>query len=52
MQNNSSTKKRSHISENSVMFEKIIPVLLAVMGILTIALILFAIAVLFGVVHF
>ncbi|MFZ1043263.1 MAG: hypothetical protein WAN58_18335 [Anaerolineales bacterium] len=38
--------------KNSLMFEKVIPLLLILMGILTVALILFAAAVLLGIVHF
>ncbi len=34
------------------MFEKVIPVLLILMGILTVALILFAAGVLLGIIHF
>jgi hypothetical protein len=43
---------KSHAPENSVLFEKIIPVLLILMGILMLALILFAAGVLLGIVHF
>lgn len=43
---------KSHAPENSVLFEKIIPVLLVLMGVLTLALILFAAGVLLGIVHF
>jgi len=34
------------------MFEKVIPVLLILMGILTVALILFAAGILLGIIHF
>ena len=43
---------RSHAPENSLLFEKIIPALLIVMGIITVALILFAAGVLMGIIHF
>jgi hypothetical protein len=46
-----SQNSKSHIPENSVLFEKIIPAALVLLGILTVALILFAFAVLFGIVH-
>ena len=45
-------KRKSHAPENSLMFEKVIPVLLILMGILTVALILFAVGILLGIVHF
>ncbi len=43
---------KSHMPANSMLYEKIIPAALLLMGILTVALILFAAAVLFGIVHF
>ena len=43
---------RSHAPENSMLFEKIIPALLIVMGVITVALILFAAGVLLGIIHF
>ncbi len=43
---------KSHMPGNSMLFEKIVPVLLVLMGTLTIALILFAAAVLLGLIHF
>ena len=43
---------RSHAPENSTLFERVIPVLLVAMGILTVLLILFAAGVLLGIVHF
>ena len=44
--------RKSHIPGNSVFFEKIVPVALLVMGMLTLGLILFAAGVLLGIVHF
>ncbi len=41
----------SHIHD-SLLFNKIVPALLILMGILTLALIIFAAAVLLGIVHF
>jgi hypothetical protein len=46
------TSRRSHLPEQSVLFEKIVPALLVLMGILTVLLILFAAGVLLGIVHF
>jgi hypothetical protein len=43
---------RSRAPENSMLFEKIIPALLIVMGVITVALILFAAGVLMGIIHF
>jgi len=43
---------KSHMPENSVLFEKIIPGALAFMGILTVILILFAAGVLLGIIQF
>jgi len=46
------TTDRSHIPEKSLLFEKIVPVLLILMGVLMAALILFAAGVLLGIIHF
>jgi len=43
---------KSHIPRNSLLFEKIVPSLLILLGIITICLILFAVGVLIGIVHF
>jgi len=45
-------KVASHMPEDSVFFEKVVPVLLVVMGVLTVTLIVFAAGVLLGIVHF
>jgi hypothetical protein len=45
-------KRGSHAPENSVVFEKVIPVALVSMGVLTVVLILFAAGVLLGIVQF
>ena len=45
-------KSSTHMPSDSVFFEKIVPVLLLVMGLLTVGLILFAAGVLLGIVHF
>ena len=46
------TYDKSHIPPNSLLFEKIVPALLILMGTITFGLILFAAGVLLGVVHF
>jgi hypothetical protein len=43
---------KSRVPENSVLFEKVVPALLIIMGIIAAALILFAAGVLLGIVHF
>ncbi len=52
MSNQTPTKAKSHAPGNSMLFEKVVPVLLILMGILTIVLILFAAGVLLGIIHF
>lgn len=42
----------SRVPKNSMLFERIIPALLVLMGVLTIVLILFAAGVLLGIIHF
>lgn len=46
------TNSKSHMPENSVLFEKIIPASLMILGIIMVGLILFAAGVLLGIVHF
>jgi hypothetical protein len=41
--------KKSHMPKDSVLFEKIVPALLIILGIVTLALILFAAVVLLGI---
>jgi hypothetical protein len=43
---------KSHIPPNSILFEKIVPAALIIMGIVTLGLILFAAGILLGVVQF
>ena len=43
---------KSRTPKNSMMFEKVIPALLVIMGVLMILLILFAAGVLLGFIHF
>ena len=52
MSNPTPTKAKSHTPGNSVLFEKVVPALLIVMGVMTIVLILFAAGVLLGIIHF
>ena len=52
MSNPTRTNNKSHIPENSSFFEKIIPALLIVMGVVMIVLILFAAGVLLGLIRF
>ena len=42
----------SHIPEKSFLFEKIVPIALITMGIVTIGLMVFAAGVVLGIVHF
>lgn len=44
--------KTSRVPEHSVFFERIVPVLLIFMGVVTAVLILFAAGVLLGIIHF
>lgn len=43
---------KSRVPKNSVLFERIIPALLVLMGVVTVVLILFAAGVLLGFIHF
>lgn len=46
------TQKKTHIPKDSLLFEKIVPASLIVMGVITLGLILFAAGVLLGFVKF
>ncbi len=46
------TTGKSHAPSNSVLFDRLIPALLILLAIVTVALILFAAGVLLGIVHF
>lgn len=48
----SALREKSHMPQHSVFFEKIVPILLVLMGIIMAALILFAAGVLLGIVNF
>ncbi len=52
MRNQTRSTSKSHAPKNSMMFEKVIPILLVIMGVLTVVLILFAAGVLLGFIHF
>jgi len=45
-------KSKSHMPKDSLFFEKIIPISLITMGVITVGLILFAAGVILGIVHF
>jgi hypothetical protein len=47
-----SLRKRSHMPQGSLFFEKIVPILLILMGALMLALVLFAAGILLGIVRF
>jgi hypothetical protein len=47
-----SKTSKSHAPQDSVMFERVIPALLIVLGVVMVLLILFAAGVLLGIVHF
>jgi uncharacterized membrane protein len=46
------SKEQSHIDRDSVLFERIVPIALVVMGIVTVVVILLALGILLGVVNF
>ena len=48
----SKATSKSHIPQNSVFFEKVVPITLIAMGIITLGLMIFAAGVLLGIVHF
>ena len=45
-------RQKSHIPANSVFFEKIVPVLLVILGVILVGMVLFAVGVLVGIVKF
>ncbi len=51
MSNENRTAGKSRASKDSVMMEKVVPILLVLMGILTLVLIGFAAALLLGFIH-
>jgi hypothetical protein len=52
MTNQIRAKGKSHMPKDSLFFEKIVPISLITMGIITLGLILFAAGVILGIVHF
>ena len=52
MANTFRANSKSHIPENSFLFEKLVPAALIILGVITLGLILFAAGVLLGIVHF
>ena len=52
LEKRTAVRAKSHMPENSLFFEKAVPILLGLMGMLTAGLILFAAGVLLGIVHF
>ena len=45
-------RKKSHMPGHSVFFEKIIPILLVILGVILVGMVLFAVGVLVGIVKF
>ena len=52
MGNQIHTVSKSHIPKDSLFFEKIVPISLIVLGLITLGLIIFAAGVILGIVHF
>ena len=52
MASESRNSGKSRAPKNSMLFEKIVPALLILMGVLMVVLILFAAGVLLGIIHF
>jgi len=52
MSNQTRPTGKSHIPPNSFLFEKLVPALLILMGLIMLGLVLFAVGVLIGIVHF
>ncbi|MEP7134644.1 MAG: hypothetical protein ABI904_06900 [Chloroflexota bacterium] len=52
MASQTKTNLKSHIPEKSFLFEKIVPIALISMGVITLGLMIFAAGVLLGIVHF
>ncbi len=51
MGNENRSTGKSHVPKDSVLFDKVVPIVLVVMGILTVVLIGFAAGVLLGIIH-
>jgi hypothetical protein len=52
MADQTNMKSKSHMPKDSLFFEKIVPISLIIMGIVTLGLMLFAAGVILGIVHF
>ena len=52
MANQIRINNKSHMPQNSLFFEKIIPIVLITLGVITTGLMLFATSVVLGLVHF
>jgi len=52
MTDQTAAKSKSHIPRNSILFEKIVPISLLALGVITLGLILFAAGVILGIVKF
>jgi hypothetical protein len=52
MATQSNLKNKSHMPKDSLFFEKIVPISLITMGIITLGLILFAAGVILGIIHY
>ena len=52
MHNEDRVNSKSHMPKNSLLFEKLVPISLIIMGVVTVGLILFAAGVLLGLVKF
>lgn len=52
MQDENRVSSKSHMPKNSILFEKLVPISLILMGVITVGLILFAAGVLLGLVKF
>jgi len=52
MANSTSMKSKSHMPKDSLFFDKIVPVSLIAMGVITLGLIVFAAGVILGIINF
>jgi hypothetical protein len=52
MTTQSNLKSKSHMPKDSLFFEKIVPISLVTMGVITVGLILFAAGVILGIIQF
>ena len=52
MENQTNMRSKSQMPKDSLLYEKIVPISLITMGVITLGLILFAAGVILGIVHF